>query len=70
MSANLPEQKKYGPDGKEIQSEWETLGAGESRFNVLTFEMRGKSVVELAKGFIKRSFEEGKIQDILLWGKG
>lgn len=69
MSVNLPEQKKYGPDGKEIQGEWETLAVGHSRFNVFTFEMRGKSVLELAKGFIKRTFEEGKIQDILPWSK-
>jgi hypothetical protein len=70
ISVNLPEQKKFGPDGKEIQSDWETLAVGQSRYNVLTFEMRGKSITELAKGFIKRSLEDGKIQDILPWGKG
>lgn len=69
VSIDLPEQKKYGPDAKEIQSEWETLEVGQSRFNILTFEMRGKSVAELVKGYIKRSLEEGKIQDLLSWGK-
>jgi len=69
ISVNLPEQKKFGPDGNEIQGEWETLNPGQSRFNVLTLEMRGKSVAELIKGFIKRSFEDGKLQDILPFGK-
>jgi len=69
ISVNLPEQKKFGPDDKEIQGEWETLNPGQSRFNVLTLEMRGKSIAELIKGFLKRSFEEGKIQDIIPFGK-
>src|SRR5258708_6707954 len=70
ISVNLPEQKKFGSDGQEIQSDWEKLTPGQSRYNVLTLEMRGKSVIELAKGFIKRSFEEGKLQDLLPWGRG
>ena len=70
ISVNLPEQKKFGPDGREIPSDWEKLAPGQSLHNVLTFEMRGKSLVELAKGFIKRSVEEGKLQDLLPWGKG
>ena len=69
MSVNLPEQKKYGPDGKELQGEWDTLTVGQSRYNVFTFEMRGKSILEVVKGFLKRSLEEGKIQDIIPWGK-
>lgn len=69
MSVNLPEQKKYGPDGKELPGEWELLAVRHSRYNVFTFEMRGKSVLEAAKAFIKRSVEEGKLQDILPWGK-
>jgi hypothetical protein len=70
ISVDLPEQKKFGPDGTEPASEWEKLTSGQSRYNVLTFEMRGKSVLELGKGFIKRSLEEGKLQDLLPWGKG
>jgi hypothetical protein len=69
MSVNLPEQKKFGPDGTKLQGDWETVGVGQSRFNVLTLELRGKSVIELAKEYIKRSFEEGKIQDLIPWGK-
>lgn len=68
ISINLPEQKKY-QDGAEIPSEWDAISSGQSRYNVLTFEMRGKSVIEMVKGFIKRSFEEGRLQDILPWGK-
>jgi hypothetical protein len=69
ISVNLPEHRKLGPDGKTMPSEWENLPPGQRRYNVFTFEMRGKSVVELAKGFLKRSFEDGKIQDLLPWGK-
>lgn len=46
------------------------LAPGQSRFNVLTFEIRGKSTMELTKGFFKRSLEEGKLQDLLGIGKG
>lgn len=70
MSVNLPEQKKYGPDGRELPGDWEALAIRQSRYNVFTFEMRGKSILEVAKTFIKRSFEEGKLQDIIPWGKG
>lgn len=66
---NLPEQKKFGPDGQEIPSEWEKVTPGRSRYNVLTFEVRGKSVVELVKGLIKRSVTDGKLQDFIPWGK-
>ena len=69
ISMNLPEQKKLGLDGKELASDWDKLAPGQSSYNVLTFEMRGKSVVELVKGFIKRSIESGKIQDLLPFGK-
>ncbi len=69
MSVNLPEQKKFGPDGSELPGEWDTIGVGQSRFNVFTLELRGKSVMEMAKDYIKRSFEEGKIQDLIPWGK-
>jgi hypothetical protein len=68
MTVNLPEKKKFGPDGKELRSDWEGIAPGQSRHNIFTLEVRGKSVVELAKGFFKRSLEEGKIQDILPWG--
>ncbi len=70
ITVNLPEQKKSAPDGQEIPSDWEKIAPGESRYNILTFEMRGKSIVELTKGFFKRSIEEGKLQDLLPWGKG
>ncbi len=32
MSVNLPEQKKYGPDGKALPSGWETLSVGQGRY--------------------------------------
>lgn len=70
ISVNLPEPKKFGPDGKEVVSDWEKLASGQSSFNVFTLEMRGKSVVEMAKGWIKRSLEDGKIQDVLTLVKG
>ncbi len=69
-SVNLPEAKKFSQDGKELQSEWDKVAPGESLFNVFTLELRGKSLIESAKGWIKRSFEEGKIQDLLPFVKG
>ena len=70
ISVNLPEKTKFGPDGKAIPGEWETLEPGQSRFNLITAEIRGKSIVELVTGFKKRSFEDGKIQDFFPFGKG
>jgi hypothetical protein len=70
LSVTLPEQRKLGADGQEIPGEWDKLLPGQSRYSVLTFEMRGKSLIDLAKGFIKRTLEEGKLQDLLPFGKG
>ena len=42
FSANLPEKPKFGPDGAELPGEWSDLKSGQSRYNVLTFEIRGK----------------------------
>lgn len=70
MSVNLPEPKKFGPDGHQLPGDWETVRPGESAFNVFTLELRGKSLIESAKGWIKRSFENGKIQDLLPFVKG
>ncbi len=72
LSVNLPEPKRFSPDGKELVSSvnWDKLTPGQSSFNVLTVETRGKSVLEVAKGFFKRSFESGKLQDVLPWVKG
>jgi hypothetical protein len=69
VSVNLPEEKKFGPDGQPIPGEWEKLEAGQSRYNVLTLEMRGRSFGEQIKGFFKRTLEEGKLQDIPFLGK-
>ena len=60
MSVNLPEQRKYGTDGRELPSDWEALALRQSRDNVVTFEKRGKSILEVAKAFIERSIEEGQ----------
>ena len=70
ISINLPEPKKFAPGGTELVSDWEKLAPGQSSFNLLTLEMRGKSVFEVAKGWLKRSFEDGKIQDVLPWFRG
>lgn len=70
VSVNLPEAKKFDSTGREIVSEWDRIALGKSLFNVFTLETRGKSVVEVAKGWLKRSFEEGKIQDIIPFVKG
>lgn len=70
VSVNLPETKKFDPTGREIPSDWDKVAPGKSLFNVFTLETRGKSVVEVAKGWLKRSFEEGKIQDIIPFVKG
>jgi hypothetical protein len=65
MSVNLPEPKKFGVDGQPLPGEWDDVMPGQSTFNVFTLELRGKSLIESAKGWIKRSFENGKIQDLL-----
>jgi len=65
ISVGLPEAKKFGPDGTVIPGEWENIAIGESGFNVFTLELRGKSLIESAKGWLKRSFDEGKIQDVI-----
>lgn len=69
MSVGLPEAKKFGPEGKELPSEWDAIAPGESGFSVFTLELRGKTLIESAKGWIKRSFEDGKIQDLLTFFK-
>jgi hypothetical protein len=70
MSVALPEAKKFGPDGKELPGEWDNIAPGESGFNIFTLELRGKTLLESAKGWIKRSFENGKIQDVIPFVKG
>lgn len=70
MSVSLPEQKKLSPDGQLLPGEWDNVAPGESAFNVFTLELRGKSLLESAKGWIKRSFENGKIQDVFPFVKG
>jgi hypothetical protein len=70
ISVNLPEQKKYTSDGREVPNEWDKITPGQSRFNVFTFEVRGKSVLEATKAFFKRSFEDGKLQDWIPFVKG
>ena len=67
ISIALPEQTKFAADGREIPSEWDAISIGQAKFNVFTLEVRGKTVGELVKGFLKRSVEEGKIQDLLPW---
>ena len=70
MSVNLPETTKFGPHGEHLPGDWDRVPPGKSAFNVFTLELRGKSLIESAKGWIKRSFENGKIQDILPFVKG
>lgn len=65
MSVALPEARKVGPDGKELPGDWDNIPAGESGFHVFTLELRGKTLIESAKGWIKRSFEDGRLQDFL-----
>jgi hypothetical protein len=70
LSIPLPQAKTYGPDGREQtpSPNWDTLVVGASRYSVLTMEMRGKTLWEGAKGLMKRSISEGKIQDFLKLG--
>ena len=65
MSIALPEAKKVGPDGKELPGDWDNIPSGESGFNVFTLELRGKTLIETAKRWIKRSFEDCRLQDFL-----
>jgi hypothetical protein len=67
VSIPLPEKKKFSPTGQELPGEWDDIAPGKSKFNVFTFEMRGKTVADTIKGFFKRSLEEGKLQDLLPW---
>jgi hypothetical protein len=64
VSVTLPEAKRFGPDGAELPSEWDQLAVGASAFNVLTAEVRGRTIVETAMGWIKRTFEEGSAKDV------
>ena len=70
MSVALPEPKKYAPDGAELPGDWDNIAPGESGFNIFTLELRGKTLIESVKGWIKRSFEDGKIQDFIPFVKG
>lgn len=70
MLVNLPKPKKFGLDGQQLTGDWDNVAPGQSAFNVFTLEVRGKSLTESAKGWIKRSFENGKIQDLLPFVKG
>lgn len=70
MSVALPEAKKFGPDGNELPGDWDNIAPGESKFNIFTLELRGKTLMESAKGWIKRSFDDGRIQDLFLFVKG
>jgi len=65
MSVALPEPKKHAPDGSELPGDWDNIAPGESGFHIFTLELRGKTLIESAKSWIKRSFEDGKIQDFL-----
>ena len=69
-SVSLPDAKKFGPDSSELPGEWDNIAVGQSRFNIFTLELRSKSVIESVKGWIKRSFEDGKIQDFIPFVKG
>lgn len=70
VSVNLPEQKKFGPNGNELPGDWDNIAPGQSAFNLITLELRGKSLMESVKAWVKRSFEDGKIQDFLPLVKG
>lgn len=69
-SVSLPEAKKFGPDGNELSGDWGNIAVGQSGFNIFTLELRGKSLIESVKGWVKRSFEDGKIQDFFPFVKG
>src|SRR6266481_6247624 len=43
--------------------QWSKLQIGENRFYGVTLDLKSKSLTELASGFFRRSFEEGKLQD-------
>ena len=73
LSVNIPKERMIGPDGKELPlaGDWDKIPVGQSTFMMLTFESRGKTMWENVGGFVKRSFSEGKLQDLfsLPWGK-
>lgn len=69
MSVALPEPRKLSSDGKDIPGDWDNISPGGSGFHIFTLELRGKTLIESAKGWIKRSFEDGKIQDFLPFAK-
>ncbi len=55
ISFKLPEKTQFGPAGKAIPGEWETIERGQSLFNMITVEIRGKSIMEPVTSFMKRS---------------
>lgn len=58
-----------GKDNLETGTKWKKIPVGKSGFNVLTFELRGKTFMENVSGFFKRSFDGAKMQDFLPFGK-
>jgi len=51
----------------ETDKNWQEAPIGKSEFAVLTLSSRDKNFWSKAVDFVKRSFEDGKIQDFLPW---
>jgi hypothetical protein len=54
-------------EGKTDQ--WAKLGVGQSEFYALSLDFKAKSLAQMVGGFFRRSLEEGKLQDLLPFGK-
>lgn len=51
-------------------STWDGLAEGASRYFGIALDTREKSFREQVGGFMKRTFEEARLQDFLPWAKG
>lgn len=48
---------------------WDKMRVGDSEYYAITADLKPKPLSALLKGFIRRSLEEGKIQDLLPFGR-
>ncbi len=57
----VPIEKENGKNA----AGWEKMKVGESEYHGIFLQARGKSFLEKVAGFVKRSLEESKFQDIV-----
>lgn len=49
--------------------QWSKLAIGQSEYYALSIDLKAKSIAQMVGAFFRRSLEEGKLQDLLPFGK-